>query len=286
MMKIIGTVAVLGTGLLGASLAKALKKRAVAEKVVAWSRSEQTREKCRAFPSVFDEVYDTPNQAVENADLVVICSPTSNIVEVIESIVPSLKNGAFITDVGSVKEVVCQACRKILEDKNAIFVGSHPMAGSEKIGIDFSDPELFEARPCFITPYSDGDERCAKKLAEIWEAVGMKVYSVPPDVHDSIVANISHLPHIVAGALCNTALKFPELDLRNYSGPGFRDSTRISSGNPEIWHCIIADNRKEIVNALKNFSSELNSIIESIENCQSEKIGKFLRDAKAYRDKL
>jgi prephenate dehydrogenase len=123
-------------------------------------------------------------------------------------------------------------------------------------------------------------------LAEIWEAVGMKVYSVSPDVHDSIVANVSHLPHIVSGTLCNTALKFPELDLRNYSGPGFRDSTRISSGNPEIWDCIIADNRQEILNALKNFSSELNAIIDSIENCQSEKIGKFLRDAKAYRDKL
>ena len=285
-MNLIGTVAVLGTGLLGASLAKALKKRGVVGKVVAWSRSEQTRQKCKALPSVFDEVCQTPDLAVKNADVVVVCAPTSNIVEVVKNIAPHLKNGAIVTDVGSVKKVVCDACRAVLENQNAIFVGSHPMAGSEKIGIDFSDSELFENRPCFITPYSDADELYAKKLIALWESVGMKTYTVSPDMHDSIVANVSHLPHIVSGTLCNTASKFIGGDLRNYSGPGFRDSTRISSGNPEIWDCIIADNRTEILNALKAFSVELNSIISSIENCKSDEVGKFLRDAKTYRDKL
>lgn len=285
-MNIIGTVAILGTGLLGASLAKALKKRRVAEKVYAWSRSEATRKKCLALPSVFDEVFDSPNDAVRNADLIVICSPTSNIVDIVKTISSDLKNGAYITDVGSVKQVVCDSCRAVLTDKNAVFVGSHPMAGSEKIGIDYSDSELFEGRPCFVTPYSDGDEFCAKKISKIWQAVGMNVYSISPQMHDSIVANVSHLPHIVSGTLCNTASKFPELDLRNYSGPGFRDSTRISSGNPEIWDCIIADNRTEILSALKNFSTELNAIIQAIENKDSEKVGQFLRNAKTYRDRL
>lgn len=285
-MNIIGTVAILGTGLLGASLAKALKKRRVAEKVYAWSRSEDTRKKCQALPSVFDEIFDSPNDAVRNADLIVVCSPTSNIVDIVKTISSDLKNGAYITDVGSVKQVVCDSCRAVLSDKNAVFVGSHPMAGSEKIGIDYSDSELFDNRPCFVTPYSDGDELCAKKISEIWQAVGMKVYSVSPQMHDSIVANVSHLPHIVSGTLCNTASNFPELDLRNYSGPGFRDSTRISSGNPEIWDCIIADNRAEILSALKKFSSELETIIQAIENRDSEKVGQFLRNAKTYRDRL
>lgn len=285
-MNIIGTVAILGTGLLGASLAKALKKRRVAEKVYAWSRSEDTRKKCQALPSVFDEIFDSPNDAVRNADLIVVCSPTSNIVDIVKTISSDLKNGAYITDVGSVKQVVCDSCRAVLADKNAVFVGSHPMAGSEKIGIDYSDSELFDNRPCFVTPFSDGDELCAKKISEIWQAVGMKVYSVSPQMHDSIVANVSHLPHIVSGTLCNTASNFPELDLRNYSGPGFRDSTRISSGNPEIWDCIIADNRAEILSALKKFSSELETIIQAIENRDSEKVGQFLRNAKTYRDRL
>ena len=285
-MNLIGTVAVLGTGLLGASLAKALKRRGVVEKVVAWSRTEETRQKCRALPSVFDEVFDSPEMAVENADLVVVCAPTSNIVDVVKTIALHLKNGAVVTDVGSVKKSVCDSCRAVLENKNAIFIGSHPMAGSEKIGIDFSEPELFEERPCFVTPYFDGDESFAKKLIALWKAVGMRVYSVSPDTHDAIVANVSHLPHIVAGTLCNTASKFADLDLRNYAGPGFRDCTRISSGNPEIWDCIIADNRSEILKALRSFSTELNSIILSIENCESEEIGKFLRNAKLYRDGL
>ncbi len=285
-METIKTVAILSTGLLGASLAKALKKRGVVEKVFAWSRGESTRAKCRALPSVFDSVFDSPSEAVADADLVVVCSPTSNIPEIVSSIKGSLKNGAIVTDVGSVKKVICDACSVILKDSNAIFIGSHPMAGSEKIGIDYSDSELFEARPCFITPDSNVDKFNAEKLAKLWQSVGMRTYIVSPSEHDCIVANVSHLPHIVAGTLCNVAADFKNGDLRDYSGPGFRDSTRISSGNPEIWDSIISDNRDEIVKALKSFAKKFSEIIDAVENKDSEKVGIFLRNAKSYRDKL
>lgn len=285
-MKLIGTVAVLGTGLLGASLARALKKFGVAEKVFAWSRSESTREKCAALPSVFDGVFDSPEAAVRDADMVVICAPTANIPQLAERIAPSLKKGAVITDVGSVKKSVCEQCEKALADSGAVFVGSHPMAGSEKIGIDHSDSDLFAGRPCFITPSSDAQADAADLLEKIWTAVGMRAYRATPSVHDSIVARVSHLPHIVAGLLCCSAADFENGDLRNYAGPGFRDSTRISSGNPEIWDSIIADNRAEILAALKIFSDKLSSIIDAVENSDSEKIGAMLRKAKSYRDKL
>ncbi len=285
-MELLDTVAILGAGLLGASLAKAVKKYGVAKKVFAWSRSEDTRAKCRALPSVFDAVFDDPKSASENADVIVVCSPTSNIAEIVAEISQSLKNGAIVTDVGSVKKVVCDSCCEILKDSNSIFVGSHPMAGSEKIGIDYSDAELFQNRPCFVTPCSEQENRYAEKLKAIWEAVGMKTYTVSPSMHDSIVANVSHLPHIISGTLCNSADSFNGEDLRLYAGPGFRDSTRISSGNPEIWDSIIADNRCEILKVLKNFSSYLSEITDAIECGDSAKIGDFLRNAKQYRDKL
>ncbi len=285
-MKIIGTVAILGTGLLGASLAKALKKRGIAEKVFGWSRGESTRAKCRALPSVFDSVFDSPSEAVVDADLVVVCSPTSNIAEIVSEIAPSLKKGAVVSDVGSVKKIVVDACSEILEGTDALFIGSHPMAGSEKIGIDFSDAELFESRPCFVTPISDADKFNAENLAKIWQLVGMKTYIVSPSEHDCIVANVSHLPHIVAGTLCNVAADFENGDLRNYAGPGFRDSTRISSGNPEIWDSIISDNCAEILKALKSFSKKFSDVIDAIEHKDSQQVGIFLRNAKSYRDKL
>ena len=120
----------------------------------------------------------------------------------------------------------------------------------------------------------------------MWESVGMRVYEVSPEEHDAIVAGVSHLPHLVAGALCNTAAGFPSGDLRKYAGPGFRDCTRVSSGNPEIWDSIVADNRDAILAALRNFSGELSEIVSALERRDFAKIGGKLRSAKAYRDKL
>lgn len=273
--------------MLGASLAKALKKYGVAKKISVWGRAESLRaQNAPTFPRFSTMVFDSAKDAVANAELVVVCSPTSNIPELVEQIAPYLKNGATVTDVGSVKKTICDASEKALAGSKGIFVGSHPMAGSEKIGIDYSDADLFQNRPCFVTPANDSQIRAAKLLQKIWSAVGMKVYCVSPSVHDSIVANVSHLPHIVSGLLCRTASKFENGDLRDYAGPGFRDSTRISSGNPEIWDSIIADNQSEILKSLKLFKGELENIIGAVENRDSEKIGDMLRTAKKYRDKL
>lgn len=286
-MNLIGTATVLGAGLLGASFAKAAKKYGVAERVCVWSRGATTRAKCAALPEVFDAVFDTPQAAASAADLVVICAPTANIPELAAQIAPVLKKGAIVTDVGSVKKIICDSCGGVLENYGAVFVGSHPMAGSEKIGIDYSDADLFRTRPCFVTPSESAQSRAAAKLlSKIWSALGMRVYEVAPSKHDEIVANVSHMPHIIAGLQCCCAAEFKGGDLRDYAGPGFRDSTRISSGNPEIWDSIIADNRAEILNALKHFSEKLSATIADIESGDSEKIGKMLRTAKAYRDKL
>ena len=149
-------VAILGTGLLGASFAFAAKNRGLCEKISAWSRSESTRKKCSILPEIFDEVFDSPEKAVSDADLVVICTPTENIPGIAAQIAPNLKKGAVVTDVGSVKGKICELCSKPIASCGAHFVGSHPMAGSEKIGID-SPTKSFSIRARalsrrFLTP--------------------------------------------------------------------------------------------------------------------------------------
>ena len=285
-MFFVKKVAILGTGLLGASLARALKSRSLAEKVSGWSRSAATRQKCARLSDVFDCVCETPSEAVRNADLAVMCVPTANIPDLSREVASDLMKGAVLTDVGSVKSGICAECEKAMSALPASFVGSHPMAGSEKIGPDFSDANLFDGRPCFVTPIESTPDAAGKFVKSMWEAVGMRVYMVSPDIHDSIVAHVSHLPHLLAGTLCINASKFDCADLRKYAGPGFKDTTRVASGSPEMWDSIVFDNRAEILKALRDYSRDLSRLISSIENFDKADIARRLRSAKAYRDSI
>ncbi len=274
-------VAILGAGLLGGSLAKALKERSLAGRVSVWSRSDSTRAKCAAMPRIFDEVCGSPSEAVKNADIVVLCTPTQNIPVLAREICAAVKRGAVITDVGSVKAKICAECGEIYEDLEADFVGSHPMAGSEKIGVDYADAQLFENRPCFVASNSAS----AEKVSAMWEAVGMRVYRVSPEEHDAIVARVSHLPHLLAGTLCLVSAAY-KTDLRPFSGPGFRDTTRVASGSPDIWDSIVADNKDEILAAVKDCAKSLNALVENLENADFAAVARRLREAKKFRDGL
>ncbi len=275
-------VAILGAGLLGASLAKALKAKGVVGEVSVWSRSENTRNKCAQLNSVFNYVCNTPQEAVENADVVVLCTPTQNIPILAREIASSLKENAILTDVGSVKSKICAECTEALKDCSAVFVGSHPMAGSEKIGVDYSEANLFENRPCFVV----GDKSPqAEIVSQMWQSVGMNTYFVSESEHDCIVARVSHLPHLLAGTLCVISSQFPK-DLRKYVGPGFRDTTRVASGSPDIWDSIVADNKTEILSALKDYANSLNELITQLGSDDNASIALRLRLAKTFRDGL
>ncbi len=282
-MFFIEKVAILGAGLLGASLAKALRSRNIVGTISVWSRSETTRAKCVKLVDVFSSVCATPLEAVKDADFVVLCTPTENIPILAKEIAPFLKNGAIVTDVGSVKNKICAKCAEALEGTGAEFIGSHPMAGSEKIGVDYSDETLFENRPCFIV--SSSRSVSLKKVVEMWRSVGMKPYVVSACEHDRIVARISHLPHLLAGTLCVVTGE-NDTDLRPYAGPGFRDTTRVASGSPDIWDSIIPDNKAEIVSALRDYSCSLNELIAQIESDDGQSVGLRLRVAKKFRDGL
>ncbi len=276
-------VAILGAGLLGASLAKALRSRSLVREISVWSRGESTRAKCVILADVFSSVCATPAEAVKDADVIVLCTPTDNIPFLAKEIAPFLKSGAIVTDVGSVKSKICAECTSALEGTGAEFVGSHPMAGSEKIGVDFSDAMLFENRPCFVVASAHSDS--VETVVEMWRAVGMKPYFMSAQEHDRVVARVSHLPHLLAGTLCIVSGE-NNIDLRQYAGPGFRDTTRVASGSPDIWDSIVFDNQDEILSALKDYSRSLNELIEQIENCDKQSVGLRLRVAKKFRDGL
>lgn len=280
-----GEIAILGTGLLGASFAYAAKNCGLCETISAWSRSESTREKCAKMANIFDAVYSTPQEAVKDADLTLICTPTANIPVLAAIIAPHLKKGSLVTDVGSVKGKICPLCAEVIAANGAHFVGSHPMAGSEKIGIDFADAKLFDFRPCFVTPLSEQDECAATAISKAWSALGMRVHIVTPALHDAIVARVSHLPHLAATLICETAADF-DINLLPYTGPGFKDTTRVASGSPQIWESIIADNSAEILSTLKEYSARLNALISEIELGDVKKIAAGLKKAKTFRDKL
>ncbi len=165
------------------------------------------------------------------------------------------------------------------------FVGSHPMAGSEKSGLENADPELFKGRPCFVTPLTDTNEKAVEAVVRLWKELDMEVRTVTPEIHDEIVANISHLPHILATVLC-THLAEQKKDWRNYAGNGLKDTTRIAAGSPGIWKSIIEQNRDEILRSLEGLDDQVHRFRSALANEQYMEIANMLERGKAFRESL
>ena len=276
-----GKLTVLGTGLLGASLMQAAKARGLCRQTLAWSRRPETRLKCEQ-QSWCDAVYPTASEAVAEADLVVLAVPVVNIVPLLEEIAPALKAGALVTDVGSTKSLICRHGTAATPEK-ATFIGSHPMAGSEKTGLEHATEDLFEKRACFVTPLVDTPTEPVEKIIRFWKELGMEVTTASPEAHDEIVAHISHLPHVLASVLCDT-LAGKDNTWRNYAGGGLRDTTRIAAGDPHLWKAIILENREEILRAMEGFEQHWQQMRAAIANNDPFEIVNLLDKGKTYRD--
>ena len=261
----------------------AVHNRELAKRIAVWARRPEAREQL-AQTNWCDDAPEAIGDACSGSDLIVLCAPVERIIDLARTIAPHLDSNPIVTDVGSVKSELSRACSAAFESK-ARFVGSHPMAGSEKTGMENADSDLFVDRVCFVTPFEKTDSETERIVSGFWRALGSSVISESPERHDAIVANVSHLPHLLASTLStHLANAFP--DAAKYCGNGLRDTTRIASGDPAMWREIISQNRVEILRSIDSFQDELQGVRAVIANENDFETLAKLADGKAFRDAL
>lgn len=273
-------IAILGIGLMGASLALGLKKRGFTGRILGYARREETR--AQALESgVADAVFADPADAVREADIVVVCVPIWTIAKLAEQIVPALKPGAVVTDVGSTKSDLLETMEPLFKNSDAHFVGSHPIAGSEKTGIEAGDPDLYQGRLTVVCP-AEG----AAAISNLWKAVGSEVVEMSPEEHDAMLASTSHLPHMVAAALARSVADGDPAKKADFCGTGFKDTTRVASGSADMWVDIIDTNRAALETELVRFNEELQGLIAILRSGNGDDIRNWLEDAANDRNQI
>ena len=270
-------IALLGPGLLGASLALALKNRA---RVRLWGRRNEVIAEARHLQTA-DLCTTHLQEAVEGADWVIFCTPVEVMESIARQILPWVGAETVVTDVGSVKKIVVDTLEPIFGPER--FLGSHPMAGSEQSGLQAARADLFAGAVSIVTPSSQTPVALEKKVADFWLALGCEVHRLSPEEHDRRVALISHLPHLLAGCLVNTVVG-AEPGAMALAGQGFRDTTRIASGPPEMWQGILGANRREIIEALGLLQTEIDQARDFLQRQDDAGLRNFLADAKIGRD--
>ena len=279
-IKELQTVSVIGLGLLGGSLGLAVSRGLPGVKRVGYSHRQVTRSKALEAGTV-DVVCQNAAEAVAQADLVVLASPIGTFEALMREISDHLPPGCVVTDVGSTKVLPVRWARQILT-REVSFLGSHPMAGSEQRGVDFSRADLFDDSYCILTPTSSTEKATVKFLTDFWKALGMRVSTMSPAQHDRVLARISHLPHVLAAALVNSS-DAQELLL---CGKGFLDTTRIASGPPGVWRDILLANANNTAGAIGRLAKELTRMQRALEVGNEKTIVKMLTEAQAKRDDL
>jgi len=278
-----GTVAILGPGLIGGSLALALAERGLADKLVIYARSARALDAIRTA-GVDAELTGNPSEAVRDADVVILCVPIEAMPALVNEFRDALKPTALVTDVGSVKGTVDRDLAPLLEDR-ALWIGSHPMAGSEQAGFTAARADLFVGAAVIVTPTKHTQKTAERRAIKFWELLGARLYLLKPEDHDLAVAEISHMPHFVAAVLAGKV----NLEFLPFAGGGFRDTTRIASGSSELWTEILWANR----HALKSHCSSWSTIMKNFEGVFSgndpmrkSELFKILKDAQSVRSQL
>ncbi len=264
-------------------MAQAARHFGAAQHVTLWARRPDVRVALRGL-AWCDAVVDSAAEAARASDLVVVCSPVDLIVPLVEEIAPALQAGAVVTDVGSVKGEITRRATAALAGR-AHFVGSHPMAGSEKTGWEHARADLFVRRAVFITPRPETDGNATEKVAAFWSALGAEVANVAPDRHDEIVAHISHLPQVLASTLC-AALARQDAGWRNFAGNGLRDTSRIAASDPKLWRTILEQNRDEVLVALRSYQNELHGLERALANRDWFEVQAILERGQQYRSQF
>ena len=280
-------VCIIGCGLIGSSLARAIKKYNLSEKIVSSNRSDIVNKKVLRLKIVNDSSSDTQKMA-KDSDLVIIATPLSSYENVILKIKNSLKNGMILTDVGSVKERVISLVEKAIP-KDVSWIPSHPIAGTEESGPEAGFSELFKNRWCILTPSKKAKEKDINTLKSFWKKIGSKVDIMNAKQHDYILSITSHIPHLVAYNIVKTSMdiqKEKQSAIIKYSAGGLRDFTRIAASNPIMWRDIFIQNKKNTSKEIERFIANLKDLKNAIENEDSKKLEEIFIKTKKIRKEI
>lgn len=273
-------VAILGLGLLGGSVALASRRRAVVETVAAASRRLKPLQQALA-DGLVDEI-GQPEEVVRGADLIVLATPIGKMRELVERVAPSLKAGALVTDVGSVKGELADSIPGLLP-AGVTYVGAHPMAGSHERGVRHASQSLFEGAPCVVMRSHGAEAEALEKIVVFWQALGAQVIVRGPASHDEEVAWVSHAPHALAFAYAHALRKAPN-GAEELAGSGFRDFTRIARSDPGLWSEIFEANGKALAGAIQAFGESLTELAQAVEAGDREAQHNFLASARDALD--
>ncbi len=277
-MKQRDTVAIIGVGLIGSSIGLALRRGRWARRVIGVGRRNETLQTALDRGAISQATTNLA-EGVKNAEFVIVCTPVCHIVDYVQQTARNAPEGVLITDVGSTKGEIVAALEGALS-AGATFVGSHPMAGSEKTGPEFADARLFEGRAAIVTPAESSPGAAVEEIEEFWKVLGARVTRMSPHAHDAAVATISHVPHIAASAL---ALGTPQ-ELISLVGGGWLDTTRVAAGDVELWRQILTQNRTHVLQSLAEFEKTLASFRVALARGDNAELTRLLEQGKTRRD--
>jgi len=284
MTQIYDRVALIGLGLIASSMFWAMKRGGLAGEVTGYARSAETRDTAREI-SLCDVVYDDIRDAVRDADLVVLCVPVGVMGDVMEQIAGDLKQGATVTDVGSVKRDVIDQVTPHLP-KGVQFIAGHPLAGTEHSGPRAGFAELFDNRWCLLVPAEGSDPAATAKLRALWEGIGSNVEEMDADHHDLVLAVTSHAPHLIAYTMVGVAddlRRVTDSEVIKYSAAGFRDFTRIAASDPTMWRDVFLSNKDATLEILGRFTEELFALQRAIRQGDGEHLHDYFTRTRAIR---
>ena len=275
-------IAIVGLGLIGGSVAKAVRSLGLARKIFGYDNNEEYHKEIKSR-KLADYLSDVPDKKLAQAELVLLAVPVKSFKEVLPNILPNISSKAILTDTGSVKspllKMMCSPKYKKIR-----FVGGHPIAGSENFGPAAANQDLFYGKRCILTPEEKTDKDLILVVRRFWESLGAKVSEMDAESHDQMFASVSHLPHILAYACIQAISNTDSQEVLGHSGAGLKDFSRIASSSPQMWADIFLENQKNLLPRIAAFNEVLSALEETIKNNDKRKLVEILALSKSARD--
>lgn len=277
-------ILIFGIGLIGGSIALKIKQKKLFDQIIGVGRNGGTSLTSYVSTGMLDVAIENASEEIASTDLIIIATPVAQTKKILADIYPLINDKSVITDVGSTKSDVMTAAKESLKEKFNQFIGSHPIAGSEKHGASAANYQLFENKDIIITPHDTSSNSTIDYLRKFWVSLGGRVSNMTPEIHDEIFSTVSHIPHLLAFGLVNLINNKSNKDqLLNFAASGFRDFSRIAASSPEVWRDISLANKKAILNDLKLYQDEISSIIKLIEEENTNELDQYLIKASTTR---